>query len=290
MAHKFRNARLRFGDPLVKFEWCGEKILLPLSHDLPRFVNTFPRYNVTLGQLVAAMTRCLTRPIVAIDVGANVGDTAILMARNGARSVICVEGSPRYAALLRQNTAHLPQIISTQCLVAFAGAAGSVRIFESRGTGFVVESSDAATVPVMTLGEILAHHHVDMSEIDLVKIDTDGYDGAIIRHHAVFLTEVKPVIHFEYLFSADGGMSIAPNLPDERAFETLAAAGYERFIAYQNTGNPVIYSELAGAPKLLRELYASGQLGVYADIAAFPKSASFIAEEIAFEVGLGYTN
>jgi hypothetical protein len=144
-------------------------------------------------------------------------------------------------------------------------------------------------VPVMTIDEIITAHRRDPAKIDLVKIDTDGYDGAIIRRHEPFFSDVKPVIHFEYFFSAAGGMSSAKNLPDEEALAALAAAGYDRFIAYRNTGSPVIYAAVSKAASLLRRLYATGALGVYADVAAFPDSACEVAEQAALDLGLEYT-
>lgn len=290
IAQKIRSARLIFGDPLVTFEWCGRKMRLPLSHDLPRFARVFPDYNATLGRLAATMSQCLNRPVNAIDIGANVGDTAVLLLAHGAGTVLCVEGSPRFADLLRQNTSDLPQVLGTECLVAFTDAPKNVRISEAKGTGFVVESSNGNTVPVMNLEQILASHQRKPHEVDLVKIDTDGYDGAIIRHHEVFFRSVRPIIHFEYLFSAAGGMSSAINLPDEAALDSLAAAGYDRVIAYRNTGVPMIYAACEGAGPMLRRLYASGRLGVYADVAAFPATARVIADAAARDLGLHFSD
>jgi FkbM family methyltransferase len=286
LSKRARKLRIKFGDPLVKFRWCGETICLPMSHDLPQFANCFPEYNVNLGRLASVMSRCLGRRLVAIDVGANVGDTAILLLRNGAEKVICIEGSSRYAELLRQNTRHLPQIVSTKCLAAFAGAPKNLCISEAMGTGCVVQSSSDAGVPVMTLDEVLACHQQNPIAVDLVKIDTDGYDGAIIRQHATFFAVAKPVIHFEYMFSSAGGVSSATNLPDEQVWETLSSTGYDRVVIYRNTGKAVAYRSIQDVGAMLRNEFALGNLGAYADIAAFPESARIIADQAAFELGL----
>jgi len=289
LVRKVRHLRIWLGDPLVTFDWCGETIHLPLSHELPRFATTFPNYNANLGRLATVMTRHLGRPIVAVDIGANVGDTAILLLKNGAGGVICIEGSRRYAELLRRNTRHLPQVVNSECLVAFSGAPKNLRISEAMGTGVVVKSTDPGSVPVMTLEQVLESHRRDQRAVDLVKIDTDGYDGAIIRYHAAFFASVRPVIHFEYLFSGADATSSTPMLPDEKALEALAAAGYERLIAYRNTGEPAVYRQLAGAGRILRELHASSRLGVYADLTVFPASAVCIADEAAREIGLEFS-
>lgn len=289
LVRKIRDLRLWLGDPLVTFDWYGETIHLPLSHELPRFATTFPYYNANLGRLAAVMTRHLGRPIVAIDIGANIGDTAILLLKNGAGDVICIEGSQRYANLLRRNTRHFPQVVSSECLVAFSSTSEKFRISESMGTGVVVQSSDHGSVPMMTLEEILASNHRDQQSVDLVKIDTDGYDGAIIRYHAGFFASVRPVIYFEYLFSGADAASSTSLLPDEQALAALAAAGYERLIAYRNTGEPALYRPLAGAGRILRELHASRRLGIYADLAVFPPSAGHIADDAARELGLDFS-
>lgn len=290
LGRRARQLRVRFGDPLVKFTWCGETILLPMSHDLPQFANAFPEYNFNLGHLAAVMARCLGRPLVAIDIGANVGDTAVLLLKNGAERVVCVEGSPRYAELLKRNTCHLPGIVISQGLAAFANAPDRICISESMGTGHVVPSSDGAGVPVLTLEEVLAAHDLNPRAVDLVKIDTDGYDGAIIRHHAAFFAHVKPIVHFEYMFSSADRISNAPHLPDEEVWETLAEAGYDRIVIYRNTGEAVAYRGFEQAGRILRDMYSSRSLGAYADIAAFPNTAHSLADEAARTFGLNPMN
>jgi FkbM family methyltransferase len=271
---KIREMRLTFGDPLVDFEWCGTTIQLPLSHDLPRFANRFLQYNMNLGRLAQTLAVQLDRPVTAVDVGANVGDTACVLVSHSVESVLCVEGSPRYANLLRMNTAGMAGVVCCECLVDFAGAPTNLCVSETRGTGFVVQSAGGSTPRVLSLEQILRESGWDSHTIDLLKIDTDGYDGAILRRHRDFLAQRKPVLFFEFLFSGGDGLSSAINLPDREALQTLAGVNYDRIIAFRNTGEPAWSGSLSEFVSNLDTMFAANLFGPYADLAAFPKSTT----------------
>jgi len=270
----------------VRYRWCDEEMVLPLSHDLPRFCEAFPLYNLNLGHLTAKLASCLGRKIVAVDIGANVGDTAILMVRNGARRVICIEGSPRYSRLLIANTRHLPEVTSLECLVAFADAPSRLTISEENGSGFAITANSEPAVRTSTLDQLLGASGVNAEDLDLLKIDTDGYDGAIIRHHVALLRTVQPVIFFEYMFSPLGRRGLAVNLPDDQVWAALAHAGYDKYIVYRNTGEAVAVASVHDAGSVLNGLFATNQLGSYADVAVFPMTKRAIAVAVAKELGL----
>jgi len=273
VAFRIRKLRLAISDPIIRFDWCGHRIRLPLSHELPRFTSIFPDYNRNLARITSAVTGELGRPLKAIDVGANVGDTALLMLAHGADFVLCIEGSSRYAKLLRDNVAGVRGVACEECLVAFAGARDGLMISESRGTGFVVEAVGAASsVPMSTLDSVVGRHADAMPEVDLVKIDTDGFDGGIIRQHAGFLQRFLPVMFFEFYFSPSPDVPDTLPCPDISALDVLEGIGYDGMIVFRNTGEAAHSGRLSLDREQVLSLGAKGAFGPYADIAVFHRT------------------
>lgn len=283
---RIRRARLLIGDPIVNFEWCGRRIRLPLSHELPRFSAIFPHYNQNLGRLASAVSGDLGRPLQAIDVGANVGDTALLLLANGAGVVLCIEGSARYAELLRGNVTDVVGVACEESLVAFAGARAGLVIAESGGTGAVVDGGDAISpVPMKTLDVILSGHADALQSVDLLKIDTDGFDGAIIRQHPEFLQRWLPVTFFEFYFSRPSGMPESLPCPDAGALDLLVDLGYDGMVVFRNTGEAAYAGLLSRDRERVLSMGKAGAFGHYADIVVFHRSRQSQCDACLAEFG-----
>src|SRR5262249_26864144 len=87
------------------------------------------------------------------------------------------------------------------------------------------------TLAPTTLADVIAEHPA-FRDAGLLKIDTDGFDIAILRGAQVWLAAAQPVLFFEYdphfwpPVTPDGG----------RLFGELAELGYGPLIAYDNFG------------------------------------------------------
>src|SRR4051794_8200383 len=86
-------------DPLVERSVGGRPILLPLSHDLPLILRDYPRYGQNLVNIVDAVAR-EKGPRGFIDVGANIGDTVVMVRSRTNVPVLAIEGDEVYAPLL----------------------------------------------------------------------------------------------------------------------------------------------------------------------------------------------
>ena len=81
----------------MRYRIGSVELELPLSHELPFYRHDHPRYDRQLGAIAAE----LGGPVV--DVGANVGDTAAAIRAESGVPILCVEGDPRFFALLERN-------------------------------------------------------------------------------------------------------------------------------------------------------------------------------------------
>jgi len=164
------------------------------SHHLPRILALWPDFGRNLADIVLALQ--VHKPRV-IDVGANIGDTALLLARFApGATVLCVEGDPQFIADLKLNTAQITGVTLVQAILLD-------RSFETRGKFVVTHGTahlqvDAAgdTIRMLALDDWLKDN-VEFSTPDLIKVDTDGFDVPILRGAKGTLMSSRPVVFYE---------------------------------------------------------------------------------------------
>ncbi len=158
-----------------------------------------------------------------IEVGAHIGLYSVMLSqRVGKRGrVIAVEPNPVNYKLLRSN---LRLNRCTNALPVEAGVGsenGQLKLVANRyatATGtfkrdkherFREKSINLieAVVPVMTLDEIIRKH--DLTEVDFVKIDTEGFEPQVIQGMDAVLNKFSPLIYFEL-----HGMNLAQKIDD----------------------------------------------------------------------------
>jgi FkbM family methyltransferase len=165
----------------------GIQVTLPPEHRLPYFQAVFPSYDRYFLPILNALSA--TQPVLLVDVGANVGDTAIAAIQAGGDlQVVAVEGNPYFVGYLRHNAA--PFADRVQVADRFAGPLNASMRYSHNGStgsfacadgaaagtrnGAVGESEGAGDgapdwVEVSTLVK-------DPSRLVIWKSDTDGND------------------------------------------------------------------------------------------------------------------
>lgn len=157
-----------------------------------------------------------------VDIGANIGDTAALMASAAPNPLILVEPSDYFHELLVENVTRLPNVRRIERCLVGVDSPGQLRHW---GGTAVFEPGTGDTLPTRQLAEI-----VD-DDTRFVKIDTDGYDFAIIRKAAAWLAAQHPALYYEVDCSTDELLGQA-----DAALDALAAAGYRHFAVWDDPG------------------------------------------------------
>jgi FkbM family methyltransferase len=150
---------------------------MPFSHELPYYRKRFPLYARNIVDVAGAVS-AKDEGATCIDIGANIGDTAIMIQEPRQIPTLCVEGDRRYLEYLRANTGAIPGIEVAPVFVAEPGATGLVLARD--GTARLSITSSGMSLPTATLTE-LVESHPRFRAARLVKIDTDGMDIPIMR-------------------------------------------------------------------------------------------------------------
>ncbi len=175
---------------------AGYPVALPPGHDLPFFQRRDPTYDAYAGEVLRDLAAGGARMQV-IDVGANVGDTAVeALAAAPNIEVVAVEGDPEFASYARRNLAQFGD--RARVVEGFVGPAGS-HYFRANGTtgGFAAGITEATEVTDwITPGDLL----VDASSFDEVvwKSDIDGYDIHVLAQHWETIDAACHTLWFEF--------------------------------------------------------------------------------------------
>ena len=255
------RVRLPYGEFMLQ---CDE------SHHLPRILAMVPDFGRPLAELVLALE--VASPSV-IDVGANIGDTALLLARfaPGTR-VLCIEGDRRFIPDLTVNTSQIRNVTIAEAILAdrtYTAHGQFTSLARQGGTAHITLDQSGDALEMQTLDHVLGRYP-EFASPDVIKVDTDGFDPAILRGAACTLRTARPVAFYEWdPFSYD-----AAGESDLGHAEFLTDLGYNEFLFFTNIGEPMLRVRNPG-----REVWESlahysrvrhSKNGLYYDVAAFP--------------------
>jgi FkbM family methyltransferase len=118
-------------------------------------------------------------------VGANIGDTVAMIESeiSDYSKILCVEGSESFYNLLQKNFGLDPSVkIEHVFLSEPDDGSNNLRIslISQNGTAALVATDypedGSVTVPFFTLDDIVEKHRNVFLKVDLIKVDTDGFD------------------------------------------------------------------------------------------------------------------
>ncbi len=273
-------------DPLVDYPIKGQQLKLPISHALPLVLQHHPDYSSNLARL-ANCVYTKYPDLKIIDIGANIGDSVFIIRSTVSCPILCIEGDPVFFGILQRNTADCENIVTNQVFVGDSdGIAGKDLVIVS-GTAHFTDSSNNNTT-FRKLSSILTDEP-QFAQAKLLKIDTDGFDLAIIKGSVDFIQSVKPVLFFEYdpFFLAnqkEDGISI---------FSILQTLGYHSIAIYDNFGRYLISLALTETSQIadLHGYLLNRQGDYYYDICAVQAEDLVIIQQLReIELSLAKTN
>lgn len=230
------------GDQPVVATVYGQRLAMPARHPLPVTMAIVPQYNRPLGLAVEAIT-CLStgksHPVV-IDVGANIGDTIAIMEQRvpGRWLYLCIEPDRANAEFCIANHAGNHRVQVEQLFIGEDEGAVVWLQDDGRANPSTKRETQLHDPSQLDAGKLVrldtaANSFAENHGIDLIKVDTEGYDFHVLRSGEQLLKKYQPALYFE----------LFPKLLTETAdsvwagFDFLAAVGYRYFVFFTNQGD-----------------------------------------------------
>lgn len=211
--------------------WGGFTLEVPKYHHLRRLQNSQPYRDLCVGVTARYVTEKY-RDATIVDIGANIGDTAALMAQNSANKMILVEASDYYADILSRNIKRFPNEVEIHRSFVADGKEVHGNLHYRGGTAFFEKGSGASAEPPRGTKRLC---DIADEKTRFVKIDTDGFDTKIIRAGLDWLAAQKPAVLFENTINDKASLQEANSL-----FESLIGIGYEFFIYWDDPGFHIV--------------------------------------------------
>ncbi len=252
------------------------KLSAPKEHQIEYHLKDHQYYSRNLPRIAKYVERKYPHFNI-IDVGANIGDTIALFRSAGVnQQIYAIEGEPFYFDLLEQN---LSQFNNVKAFEVFLGE-------ETQLEGFLIEANQGTaklniaggkTTQLQKLDDFIQEHQI--SDIKLLKIDTDGFDLKILRGSLELIKNHQPILFFEYDADyleeqGENGISI---------FKDLQKLEYDKILFYDNYGKLLIAISVDKI-ELIEQLYAyirkkEGAFQYY-DVCVFHKNDEELANEV----------
>lgn len=232
----------------------GFDVELSKDHNLPIFQKSYPMYDrfvPYLGELADIHSsyynnrRKDENSGVIIDIGANCGDTVAALIKHTKGRVLCVEPVPEYYKLLGENVSNMPEEYRNRIITlnAFVGNEEHNWSYETEhGTAHMVSTDTTQNgILIYSLPHAMEVKKIDYFDIDLIKVDTDGYDADCIMSMGNELGIIDPPIFWENLIENEERKNSYDLL-----VEYLKKNGYESFCVFDNFGNFLIRTDSEG--------------------------------------------
>lgn len=217
----------------VEREVQGVSLVLPWSHRLPDYAEANANYGQNLVELARLLGQT-SEPLLVLDIGANVGDSALQILNAAKGKVLCVEGDRAYLDFLHANTGSDPRVTVVEALLGVDEDEDAATAVRTGGTTRFVHGDHSDAMPSIST-RALREKFPEFADLRLVKSDTDGYDVTLVPAVAAAWSDAQPVLFFEY----DHNLTRAAGHDPLAVWDALSELGYRDVAVWDNGGFPV---------------------------------------------------
>ena len=219
---------------------------MPWSHALPDYSRGKSPYGLNLVELAEGLAANGTEELRMVDIGANIGDSALQVLNHVTGRALCVEGDDYWAEYLRMNAGEDPRVTIEEVMLSPTTMEESAGFSARRSYGTTTFVQDDQTDKITTWVSVddLRGRNPDFADARLIKTDTDGFDPVLVPAMARAWADSSPVLFFE--FDPTLAREVAKCEP-ERLWDELADLGYSRLAVWDNSGDPLGQLDVAEA-------------------------------------------
>ncbi|HET7900404.1 MAG TPA: FkbM family methyltransferase [Candidatus Nanopelagicales bacterium] len=251
---------MRAFSPVVAVESEGLRYLVSTrDRSVGRVVFLSGSYDAELIDLVVRTLERehgegFLRGRTVLDVGANIGTTVLpLLVRHGAGRGIAIEPEPGNVGLLRANVASnglQDRVVVRQLAVSDHDGTATLELATTNSGDHRVRADGATSdgaygekdrrtieVPVRTLDSVLLEEGVDVADVALLWVDTQGHEGQVLAGATTLLATGVPVCleYWPYGLRRAGGLDL---------LHEVIRARYARVLDLRAEGGPVEVPDL----------------------------------------------
>jgi len=175
-----------------------------------------------------------------IDVGMNIGDSAIYFALNGAKRVIGLEPYP-YAFSYSERNLKLNNLQNVIALNAGYGKDSIILVEDNKisspGSGLIASNDDGKEIPIYSLKKLLNKYEIDDA---VLKMDCEGCEYNLLDEDESILKRLR-MIEIEY----HSGYEKLKEKLEKLGFKVKYSEpkkGYNLYSSYPNIGTGYIYA------------------------------------------------
>ncbi len=231
------------------------------------YMNSFKYYDRALSRLIQLIMKekeyC---NLSLIDIGANIGDTIAVLRQSVFCPILAVEGDDVYFKYLKKNMISYKDVELINILLGEKDEILEIQTVRGAGTARLEKSNESREILSL---DTLLNKYSQFDHSKFLKIDTDGYDNAILRGGKIYLAVAKPIIFMEYdpyhlEKQNDYGIDI---------FIYLSTLNYEKAIMYENYGEYMFSFDIANKNFIeeMREFFYKNERIPYCDLCLFHK-------------------
>ncbi|MBO6179311.1 MAG: FkbM family methyltransferase [Selenomonadaceae bacterium] len=253
----------------------GFKLKLNDNHMLAEYQRQFPMYDRFVPYLgkIADMFNNGGESLI-LDIGANVGDTVAAFIKHTKAHAVCVEPTDLFFDLCKENVQNFGGAYKKRITLVKAYISSDMNVnFTSeisQGTAKKVENNHTGggMTPTYSIPYLMEKIGKPMECLNVVKVDTDGYDADCIVSFGENLSRLSPVLYWENQLETPEQTQKYLNLADY-----LYSSGYRAFYVFDNFGNYLLRTDADGLKDFNLYLWrmlrgASGRTFYYTDVLA----------------------
>jgi FkbM family methyltransferase len=227
---------------LVTARVYGHDLLMPAEHPIVPILAGSPQYNRPLALAAQAVRewKSKDRPLVVVDVGANIGETVAII-ENACPEIgvyLCIEADREIAELCRRNHLNNDRVRVERCLIGENEGAAVCLNDDGRANPSVkllagVHGNPGDYDKLVRLDTVAGSFAKLHEALDLLKVDVEGYDFSIMRSAQQLLSQYHPALFFEWypeLLIRQGEDVLS-------GFEYLMLHGYHYYVFFTSQGD-----------------------------------------------------
>jgi FkbM family methyltransferase len=209
----------------------GRTALVAFGNPYPINARLYPGLNGPLLELVSETFKIKQHPLRIVDIGAALGDTVLLLNANCKEMIseyVCVDGDAEFFGFLRANLSFLSNVQFALVQLSRSEGFSPSLVRTHAGTASAQGQTNCKTASFDGTSDSMG-----LGPIDVLKIDVDGFDGAVLAGAQNTLKRDRPHVVFEWhpILCMQTGNSWF------EAFETLGQCGYKCFLWFDKFGN-----------------------------------------------------